>query len=64
MESNQEEIIYNEILPNSQEPGFSSIYRQKGLTKFVTTPNETILTVRDIVQQCKDKFSDKHGFGT
>jgi len=30
-----EETIYNEILPGTEEPGFTPIYRQKGVKKLI-----------------------------
>lgn len=62
-ELSQEEEIYNEMIPGSQEKGYSAIYRQKGLKAPISIADPDIRTVRDILDQCNRKYGDKNGFG-
>jgi len=63
MEVAEEEIIYNQVLPGTEQIGYSPIYRQKGLDKLITTPNPEFHSVRDILRQCKTKYGNKRGLG-
>ena len=59
------EEVFNYVLPNSQQPGYSSIYRRKGQEQLATTPPDSnCKTVRDIYNRCRDKYGDKKGMGT
>lgn len=55
--------IYNELVPGSQEPGFSAIYRQKGISNLLRTPHENIRSVADVLHQCKTKYGNRRGLG-
>ena len=57
------EEVFNDIVKDSQEPGWSAIYRKKGITELVKTPDPNIMTVRGILEQCRDKYGDKSGIG-
>ena len=59
----EETPVFNEIVPNSQEPGYSAIYRQKGLKELVVTMDPKVRTVRDMLIRTKDKYGDKPGLG-
>ena len=57
--------VFNYVIPNSQEPGHTPIYRRNGQTELATTPpGDNCKTVRDIYDRCLNKFGDKVGMGT
>jgi hypothetical protein len=59
----EQEQIYNEIVKDSQAEGWSQIYRKKGVTELVKTPHPDFKTVRNILEQCRDKYGNKPGLG-
>ena len=64
MQAEGQPQIYNEALPDSQEPGYSAIYRQKGLKELVKSMDPDMHTIRDLIERTVHKYGDKNGFGT
>ena len=55
--------LYNQFIPGSLEKGHSAIYRRRGNDELVSTPDEGMKNVRDILEYCRKKFGERNGFG-
>lgn len=55
--------IYNEEIPNSKEPGFTPIYRRKGVKQLATTPEEGINTMADLIKVIVKRYGKQQGLG-
>jgi hypothetical protein len=50
-------------VPNSQEEGFTPVYRKRGLTELISTPDEKIRSLRDLLIHARAEFGSQEVLG-
>ena len=55
---------YNYELPNSKEKGFTPIYRKRGMHTLMTSPEEGVNTLVDLLKVSNQRYGNKESIGT